>query len=47
VTAVLLNFRGYDTLLEIAVLTVALVGVWALGPRRASRKACRARRCSA
>jgi multisubunit Na+/H+ antiporter MnhB subunit len=31
VTAVLLNFRGYDTLLEIAVLTVALVGVWALG----------------
>lgn len=32
VTAVLLNFRGYDTLLEIAVLTVALVGVWALGP---------------
>jgi multisubunit Na+/H+ antiporter MnhB subunit len=32
VTAVLLNFRGYDTLLEIAVLTIALVGVWALGP---------------
>ena len=32
VTAVLLNFRAYDTLLEIAVLTVALVGVWALGP---------------
>lgn len=32
VTAVLLNFRGYDTLLEIAVLTVALVGVWTLGP---------------
>jgi hypothetical protein len=32
VTAVLLNFRGYDTLLEIAVLTSALVGVWALGP---------------
>jgi multisubunit Na+/H+ antiporter MnhB subunit len=31
VTAVLLNFRGYDTLLEIAVLTTALVGVWALG----------------
>jgi multisubunit Na+/H+ antiporter MnhB subunit len=31
VTAVLLNFRGYDTLLEIAVLTSALVGVWALG----------------
>jgi multisubunit Na+/H+ antiporter MnhB subunit len=32
VTAVLLNFRGYDTLLEIAVLTAALVGVWAMGP---------------
>ena len=32
VTAVLLNFRGYDTLLEMAVLTSALVGVWALGP---------------
>ena len=32
VTAVLLNFRGYDTLLEIAVLTAALIGVWALGP---------------
>ncbi|HKK02577.1 MAG TPA: hydrogen gas-evolving membrane-bound hydrogenase subunit E [Gammaproteobacteria bacterium] len=31
VTAVLLNFRGYDTLLELAVLTSALVGVWALG----------------
>lgn len=32
VTAVLLNFRGYDTLLELAVLTSALVGVWTLGP---------------
>jgi len=32
VTAVLLNFRGYDTLLEMAVLTSTLVGVWALGP---------------
>ena len=32
VTAVLLNFRGYDTLLEMAVLTSALMGVWALGP---------------
>ncbi len=31
VTAVLLDFRGYDTLLEIAVLTTTLVGVWALG----------------
>ena len=32
ITAVLLNFRGYDTLLEMAVLTSALMGVWALGP---------------
>lgn len=31
VTAVLLNFRGYDTLLESVVLVVALVGVWSLG----------------
>jgi multisubunit Na+/H+ antiporter MnhB subunit len=30
VTAVLLNFRGYDTLLEIGVLLLATVGVWAL-----------------
>lgn len=28
VTAVLLSFRGYDTLLETVVLLVALVGVW-------------------
>ena len=33
VTAVLLNFRGYDTLLEMVVLLVALLGVWALGGR--------------
>lgn len=32
VTAVLLNFRGYDTFLEIAVLTVAVVGIWSMGP---------------
>jgi uncharacterized MnhB-related membrane protein len=32
VTAVLLNFRAYDTLLEIAVLILAVGGVWALGP---------------
>lgn len=32
VTAVLLNFRGYDTLLEISVLLLAMVGVWALRP---------------
>lgn len=31
VTAVLLNFRGYDTLLEVVVLLVAVVGVWSLG----------------
>ena len=31
VTAVLLNFRGYDTMLEMAVLFLALLGVWSLG----------------
>jgi len=31
VTAVLLNFRSYDTLLEMGVLLLALVGVWSLG----------------
>jgi multisubunit Na+/H+ antiporter MnhB subunit len=30
VTAALLNFRGYDTLLEIAVLLLAVLGVWTL-----------------
>lgn len=30
VTAVLLNFRAFDTLLEIAVLLLTLVAVWAL-----------------
>ncbi len=34
VTAVLLNFRSYDTLLEIAVLLLALVGAWAIGQPR-------------
>ena len=34
VTAVLLNFRGYDTLLELAVLLAALLGILALGPER-------------
>jgi multisubunit Na+/H+ antiporter MnhB subunit len=29
VTSVLLNFRGYDTLLEIAVLVLAVLGAWA------------------
>jgi multisubunit Na+/H+ antiporter MnhB subunit len=32
VTAVLLNFRAYDTLLELAVLLTASLGVLALGP---------------
>jgi len=36
VTAVLLNFRGYDTLLEIAVLLVAGLACWVL-PERAFR----------
>ncbi len=31
VTAVLLNFRAYDTLLEIGVLLLAAVGSWSLG----------------
>ena len=36
VTAVLLNYRGYDTLLEMSVLLVALLGIWSLGgvPKR-------------
>lgn len=34
VTAVLLNFRGYDTLLEIGVLLVAAIGVRALAADR-------------
>jgi multisubunit Na+/H+ antiporter MnhB subunit len=32
VTAVLLNFRGYDTLLEIGVLLLAAVGVLSMAP---------------
>lgn len=32
VTAVLLDFRGYDTLLETVVLFAALLGVWSLTP---------------
>ncbi|MGQ9371530.1 MnhB domain-containing protein [Azospirillum sp. ST 5-10] len=32
VTAVLLNFRGYDTLLEVAVLLLAAVGVGLMAP---------------
>jgi multisubunit Na+/H+ antiporter MnhB subunit len=34
VTAVLLNFRSYDTLLEIAVLVVALTAVWSMDRRK-------------
>lgn len=34
VTAVLLNFRAYDTLLELAVLFAALLGVLVLAPAR-------------
>jgi len=30
ITAVLLNFRGYDTLLEMSVLLIALTGTWSL-----------------
>ncbi len=36
VTAVLLNFRGYDTLLEMAVLLLALIAAWSLAPRAAT-----------
>lgn len=32
VTAVLLNFRAYDTVLEIGVLLLVLITVWSLGP---------------
>ena len=39
VTAVLLNFRAYDTLLELAVLFAALLGVLALGPERPAPRA--------
>jgi multisubunit Na+/H+ antiporter MnhB subunit len=35
VTAVLLNYRGYDTLLEVGVLLLAIVGVWSV--RRGDR----------
>lgn len=39
VTAALLNFRGYDTLLEVIVLLLAVVGVWSLPGAPASRSA--------
>ena len=35
VTAVLLNFRGWDTLLESVVLLAALIGVWSVSPDEA------------
>ncbi len=34
VTAVLLNFRSYDTLLEVGVLLLAVMAVWSLGLSR-------------
>ena len=34
VTAVLLNYRSYDTLLEVAVLIMAVIGVWTVGTDR-------------
>ena len=37
VTAVLLNFRGYDTLLEVAVLLLALLGVLTVVGKRQAR----------
>ncbi len=37
VTAALLNYRAYDTLLEVAVLLLALVGVWSLREGRLMR----------
>ena len=39
VTAVLLNFRGYDTLLEMVVLLLALLGVWTVGGKALRRQA--------
>jgi len=33
VTAVLLNYRGYDTLLEMAVLLLAVIGIWSMARR--------------
>ena len=32
VTAVLVNYRAYDTLMELAVLLAAVLGIWSLGP---------------
>lgn len=38
VTAVLLNFRGYDTLLEVMVLLLAVISVWSLTEAPLSRQ---------
>lgn len=38
VTAVLLNFRSYDTLLEMGVLLLALIGMWSLAPPAVKNK---------
>ncbi len=38
VTAVLLNFRSYDTLLEVGVLLLAVLAVWSLGLGRYRRE---------
>lgn len=37
VTAVLLNYRGYDTLLEVAVLLLAVIATWLVSPRAAEK----------
>lgn len=37
VTAALLNYRAYDTLLEVAVFLLVLVGVWSLREERIAR----------
>lgn len=39
VTAVLLNFRGYDTLLEVAVLLLALLGMLAIADHEQKERA--------
>lgn len=39
VTAVLLNFRAYDTLLEVGVLLLAVMGAWSLRGPIAARRA--------
>lgn len=38
VTAVLINFRAYDTLLEMAVLLLAVLGIWSLAVAPDSRE---------